>query len=87
MILPNSAGWNVSGPDADPQPRPVDLRADTRHDGEQQQHQSCQPDRVRVGVELPVVADKQQRQDEADHPSSSHTACSSAMRRLRHRRP
>ena len=28
--LPNSAGWNESGPIADPQPRPVDLRADAR---------------------------------------------------------
>ncbi len=81
-IFPNSAGWNVERSDPRPQPRSVDREPDPGDDRQQQEDQAEEADRVRVGVELTVVADEQQREHEGGEPDqSSQSACSSAMSR------
>ena len=52
--------------DPDPQPRAVLDEPDARNDRQEQQDQPCEADRVRVAVELPVIADHEQHDDERD---------------------
>ena len=58
-IFPNSAGWNVSGPMRAHSRAPLVVESDPGDDGQQQEDQAEQPDRVRVGIELAIVADEQ----------------------------
>ena len=62
--FPISRGLEAQWADVDPQSRSPDLLPDPRDQGEEQHRQSQQPDRVRVLVELAVVADDDEREGE-----------------------
>ena len=67
-ILPNSAGWNETGPIADAQVGAVDLLADHRDARQQEQQQAGGRDRVAVALEHAEVAQEHERRREQDQP-------------------